>query len=188
MGKPPAIEPHWSIFLSATQSKPTVTKVVPLSYRQAVLAQCGTLPQCITDRWPAVVSSDFFNAPLPIEGIVAMFEGMSRVSSQGIILLDLMRGAISRVAPDHTAFVHRNALFSAFYALTVPSAVMPTWQNEMRTAMKPWSSGAYVNYTDPLLQDWATAYYKENYTRLTHIKAKYDPTQVFNFPQGVKPS
>ncbi|MBI4851577.1 MAG: FAD-binding oxidoreductase [Acidobacteria bacterium] len=189
LGEPSAIEPYWSAFLSATQSTPTAIKVVPQSYHQALLAEYENSPEYYTARWPTVASSDFFNVALPIEGINVMLQKIhAQKSFSGCVILDLMGGAISHIAPDQTAFIHRNALFSAFYAVTVSPDIIPTWQNEMRNLMKPWSNGAYLSYTDPLIEDWATAYYGENYARLTQIKAKYDPTQVFNFPQGIKPS
>jgi hypothetical protein len=53
--------------------------------------------------------------------------------------------------------------------------------------MSPWTSGrAYVNYMDPLITD-PSVYYGANYKRLTQVKTKYDPTRVFNLPQGVPP-
>jgi hypothetical protein len=79
-------------------------------------------------------------------------------------------------------------LFSAEYYMDAAGVTSPSWQNSMRTLMKPWSSGrAYVNYMDPLITD-ATAYYGDNYARLVTVKAKYDPRQVFRLPQGIPPA
>ncbi|HTN37992.1 MAG TPA: BBE domain-containing protein, partial [Arachidicoccus sp.] len=47
------------------------------------------------------------------------------------------------------------------------------------------ATGAYVNYIDPLLHDWQTKYYGDNYKRLVDIKKKIDPNNYFTFQQSV---
>jgi hypothetical protein len=60
------------------------------------------------------------------------------------------------------------------------------WQQSFWQSMRPYASGqAYQNYIDPNLATWRQAYYGANYTRLTQVKAAYDPHRVFSFPQAV---
>ena len=47
---------------------------------------------------------------------------------------------------------------------------------------------AYVNYADAQMQGWERAYYGPNYARLQQVTQRYDPDQVFTFPQAVTPS
>jgi hypothetical protein len=55
-----------------------------------------------------------------------------------------------------------------------------------RKALQPWvGNSAYVNYADPKLTDYASAYWGPNLTQLSKIKKIYDPHNVFQFPQSV---
>jgi hypothetical protein len=47
------------------------------------------------------------------------------------------------------------------------------------------TDAAYVNFSDPDLSGWRSAYYGPNLTRLTEIKHRYDPDRVFEFSQAI---
>ncbi len=59
------------------------------------------------------------------------------------------------------------------------------WAYHFFQELEPYSSGAYINYIDPLLPDWAKKYYGDNYDKLVELKAKWDPDGFFNFQQGI---
>jgi FAD/FMN-containing dehydrogenase len=144
--------------------------------------------------------SDFFTKPLSSHGIGVLLSGVESLQQvsgapggAGGIAFDAMGGAVNRVAPGATAYVHRDALFQAQYTTTwaVGSAAagvarQHAWQRSFWQSMRPYASGqAYQNYIDPDLTNWQQAYYGANYTRLTQVKAAYDPDRVFSFPQAV---
>lgn len=198
--------PIWTRFLAGAGATPTTQSVRTNSLRDTLLASCNGLgvSQChlpgqTSDgqvrRASFVATSDFFDAALPAAGIQAMLDAVAaqQTAEPLVVIMDLMGGAIARVAPDATAFVHRNALFSAQYYIS--GAVGMTAQQVsdaraavtgMRAAMSAWSSGeAYQNYLDPDLANWQAAYYGANYARLVQVKAAYDPEQVFKPLQGI---
>jgi hypothetical protein len=147
--------------------------------------------------------SDFFTTPLSSAGIGTLLAGITalqRVAGAaggvGGIAFDALGGAVNRVAPGATAFVHRNALFSAQYttgwtvgAGSTGISNQQTWLRKYWNSMRPYASGqAYQNYIDPDLANWRQAYYGANYTRLAAVKQKYDPTALFTFPQAITPT
>jgi len=61
-----------------------------------------------------------------------------------------------------------------------------TWLRSFYGAAHRYASGqAYQNYIDPELTDWRQAYYGANYSRLSQVKARYDPGHLFRFPQAI---
>ncbi len=147
--------------------------------------------------------SDFFTTPLSSAGIGTLLAGVTalqRVAGAaggvGGIAFDALGGAVNRVKPGATAFVHRNALFSAQYTTgwTVGAGAtgirnQQTWLRKYWNSMRRYASGqAYQNYVDPDLANWRQAYYGANYPRLAAVKQKYDPAGLFTFPQAITPT
>ena len=102
---------------------------------------------------------------------------------------DSYGGAISDIAPSATAFVHRTPVFGLQYQAAwdkgEPAAQYIAWVDGFRKTMQPYCSGAYVNYCDLNLPNWAKAYYGANLTRLAKVKRKFDSTNLFKFPQSI---
>ena len=102
-------------------------------------------------------------------------------------------GAINDVPATETAFPHRDALFlvsmdTSWLTDESPEAVRTNldWLNALHRDMEPFTANAsYVNFTDPDLDDWRTAYHGVNAERLAEIKRRYDPQRVFSFSQAI---
>ena len=161
----------------------------------------GQTPDGQEQRDTYSAKSDFYSRALPRQGIDALVNAIDRrqassTMSGGGMLLDACGGAINRVAADATAFVHRDALFSAQYlahwsASDTASIVTAnySWMADTWQAMRPYASGAaYQNYIDPNLANWQTAYYGANLPRLQRVKATYDPDNLFHFAQSIPPN
>jgi hypothetical protein len=115
---------------------------------------------------------------------------------QAGVSFDALGGAVADVVAVDSAFPHRTALAVAQYTVGWPegqtasrTAEDVAWLHAFRAAMTPFvGNAAYVNYADPSLVDWQTAYYDRNYPRLQVVKQSYDPENVFHFPQSIVPS
>ncbi|WP_181019752.1 FAD-binding oxidoreductase [Nonomuraea typhae] len=119
---------------------------------------------------------------LPAAGIAALVAGVARPGRHAV-LLDALGGAVGRVGARDTAFPHRAALYSVQYYADGTSR---TWLRGVHGELRAFfGDHAYVNYIDPDLREWRSAYYGQNAARLAEVKAAYDPGRVFRLPQGV---
>ena len=112
--------------------------------------------------------------------------------------VDMEGGAIADVPNNATAYAHRNALYNICgYGIhpflpfpdTVISFLTGCMDTIRKTTGRTKPYGVYPGYVDPLLpaDEWAEAYWGENYPRLQEIKTKYDPNELFRNPQSVQP-
>jgi FAD/FMN-containing dehydrogenase len=104
-----------------------------------------------------------------------------------------LNGAVHDVAPDATAFAHRDAKFAHIMAgIDGEGANLPAhreWVREYWSALHPHSSqAAYVNFMMDEGQDRVRATYGDNYDRLAAIKAAWDPTNLFHMNQNIPPA
>jgi FAD/FMN-containing dehydrogenase len=158
----------------------------------------GSAPGGTLARSAFLAKSDYFDTPMDAAAISALTKAIERRTTDprllgGAAQFDAYGGAINRIAPDATAFVHRRTLCSAQYSGAFdPSApadhlvANKTWLETMYAELRPAASGAaYQNYIDPGLTSWRQAYYGANYDRLVTVQRRYDPNHLFHFAQAV---
>ena len=108
------------------------------------------------------------------------------------VAIEHLGGAVSRVGPQDTAFVHRDVQHSLL--------VLRMWQDPAeseknidwarrcyRTAEPFLKPGVYVNYLGDEGETRIRAAYGVNYERLRAVKNTYDPTNFFRLNQNVRP-
>jgi FAD/FMN-containing dehydrogenase len=135
-------------------------------------------------------SSAYAPAALSDEAIAAILERMQAAPGPtNSIQLDGLGGAIAAVGAADTAFPHRGALFSMQIGATwtddADEAPNRAWVASVRTALLPFTAGAYVNYIDADIDGFAAAYYGANLPRLQAVKRQVDPDGFFSFPQAI---
>jgi FAD/FMN-containing dehydrogenase len=210
VGTQGALAPLLAQLTSKISTAPTTNYVTNESVIDTMLYEAGcsnkTVAQCHlptqnsqgqVQRDIAIEKSDYYSKPLSRDGINALVNAINQRHASSLgeagIGMDAHGGAINRVSPSATAFIHRNALFSAQYSASLNSgdsastiAANRTWLTNLWQSMRPYVNGqAYQNYIDPTLTNWQQAYYGSNLSRLKTIKSTYDPNNLFHFAQSI---
>ena len=143
--------------------------------------------------------SEFFRQLLPRDAIEALVEHLvhDRVPGQARELdFTPWGGAYNRTPAGATAFAHRSEQFLLKHAVVLDAASSP----RERVAARDWLAvswslvhphgvgGVFPNFPDPDLPQPLRAYHGENLDRLKEVKARYDPDDVFRFPQSIPPA
>jgi FAD/FMN-containing dehydrogenase len=144
--------------------------------------------------------SEFFSGTIPADTTAALLDNLQAGRTGGEARqLDFtpMGGAYNRVAPDATAFPHRNARFLLKHAVVArPGATADERRDALGWLDRSWglarplgSGGVYANFPDPLLGEdaWPRAYHGANLERLVAVKERYDPDDVLRGPQTIRP-
>ncbi|MDI9357793.1 MAG: FAD-dependent oxidoreductase [Phycisphaerales bacterium] len=148
--------------------------------------------------------SSFVNKPLSkndFKAITTYFKNIAlkNHSFQPLIEFECLGGTVNKVPRTATAFVHRDAIFDVYtdvfwggkdpHASEIEKEAVE-WLDgfyESNDTKHIWSNESYQNYQYPGYTDWETRYFAENYPRLQEIKRKWDPDNIFNAPQSIKP-
>ena len=105
----------------------------------------------------------------------------------------VLGGAMARVPIEATAFAHRGRRImvnvAAMYGNPDEAEMHEDWVLDLAAALCPGEGGVYVNF----LGDEGEARVREAYPgatwdRLTAIKARYDPTNLFHLNQNIPPA
>ena len=104
-----------------------------------------------------------------------------------------VNGKVNRVGEAETAFAHRDAVWSEVIVGVDPDPAnrdrIVNWARAYYEALHPFGAGgAYMNFMMEEGEDRIRATYRENYDRLTAVKAKYDPGNFFRVNQNIRPA
>jgi FAD/FMN-containing dehydrogenase len=111
--------------------------------------------------------------------------------------IEHLGGAISRVAPDATAYFNRHAahnlLLLGFWRVPADGADAAErnaiWVRGAWKQLEPFTQGHYVNIANSDSTDnRAHSAYGDNLPRLAAIKKRYDPNNLFHLNANIKPA
>ena len=140
------------------------------------------------DYWKADYIAELTDEMIDIH----LERGHQMPNSSSVMHIYSLNGAIQDVAPDATAYSHRDAKFVHVILMTDDDATrMPehiAFAREYWEALHPLSTGGgYVNFMMEEGADRVKAVYRENYPQLQRIKAIYDPNNRFSVNQNIAP-
>ncbi len=137
-------------------------------------------------------SGAYVMQPLPEAAIKIMTDTLQKSSSPLLNITLFSMNSADTVAPTDTAYFYRRAPFFMVYSDQWLKDGNDKKQmaalNKLRASLEPYTVGDYVGNPDREIKNYMTAYYGDNAKRLRCIKRKYDPTNVFSFPQAIPPA
>jgi hypothetical protein len=113
-------------------------------------------------------------------------------SDRSLMHLYPLDGAVQQVTADATAFSYRDVRFIHVISGIDPDAsAMPahvSWVRDYWAALHPHSAGAaYVNFLMDEGPERVRATYRANYARLVEVKRRWDPNNLFQMNQNIRP-
>jgi hypothetical protein len=98
-------------------------------------------------------------------------------------------GRVSELGINETAFFYRNAKFIIWLETVWEdneyAKENKTWLNKQFPTLEESTTGSYVNFPYGEQKDYLENYYGCHKVKLRRIKTKYDPFNIFSFPQGI---
>jgi FAD/FMN-containing dehydrogenase len=124
--------------------------------------------------------------------LVAIYLKTPAPNKFSTLVIEPYGGAINEVPKGNSAFIHRDVLFDIFLDVfwyteadrPAAEVYLKTWTDFMEPV---WNGHVYQNYPNRDLTNFAHNYWGSAYDTLRYVKAKYDPTNFFRFPQGIVP-
>jgi FAD/FMN-containing dehydrogenase len=169
-------------------AEPVAEHVGPMPYAALNSAFDALVPPGLQHYWKASYVGE-----LTDDAIAAHVEHGARVPVVNSTMhLYPINGACHDVAPDATAFGHRDASFAAVIAGMWPdpadNQANTGWVKDYYAAIAPHSQpGGYVNFASGDDQDKVAENYGVNYPRLQEVKRRFDPDNVFRLNQNIRP-
>ena len=168
--------------------RPLADLVAPMPYTQLQSGSDAAYPPGLHYYWKS-----HYITELTDEVIDAVIEHGQRIPSPLCsFYFQHLEGSIGQVGESETAFGHRHAAFD-FAILTAGRGPEETdsnitWTRELWTAVQPFATGVYVNNLGGEGEDRVrAAYAPATYERLVALKNRYDPTNLFQLNQNIRP-
>jgi FAD/FMN-containing dehydrogenase len=146
-------------------------------------------PEGVLNYW----KSAFFSE-LSHQAVAVMVEAFEDAPSElCALVIEDFHGAVTRVAPEATAYPHRepgfNLLLISAWTDAAQTDACIAWARETFDALSPYMADrSYTNYLSADDHDRIRQAYGPNYERLVELKRRYDPHNLFRLNQNIDPN
>ena len=170
--------------------RPIADTVAPVPYATVQNLLTGVFRPGLLHYWKSGFIRTFSDDA--IDAIVDFFSGDVPPPFTAIAI-EHLGGAVARVRPEDSAFVHRRAhhslLVLRMWEDPADSIDSIDWARRCHKTVEPYlEDGVYVNYLGDEGEARTVAAYGDNYRRLGAIKKRYDPTNFFHLNQNLTPA
>jgi FAD/FMN-containing dehydrogenase len=168
---------------------PIADMVAEMPYTQMQSALDAAAPTGIRRYWKSGYFTELSDELLDI-----VIKNLAiRPSPLSPVLFFHIRGAVARMAPDSTAFGHRQDQWDgniiSQWLDPADDEKNISWTRKFFQEIRPFTKGVYVNHLSGDDEDTRVKdAYGVNYDRLRVIKKKYDPDNFFHMNNNIKPA
>jgi FAD/FMN-containing dehydrogenase len=168
---------------------PIMDTIGPTTYEATNMMLDAGFPRGALNYWKSNFMMELSDHA--IDALVSQFAACP--SPMSGLVLEHIHGAATRVGVSETAFPHRregyNFLVVSEWLNPGDNAQNIAWARQSYDLMRPcFAPGRYVNYLgDDDGEDAVAAAYGPNHQRLTILKTKYDPMNLFHLNQNIRP-
>jgi hypothetical protein len=167
---------HPAVVHDTVQSRPylELEQMVPADIPPSYHEHCGGFFAELDDRRIEILANAFSSAPFPVD-----------------CFLIHLHGAVTRVPVAATPFpLRRDGIACDVAASWTPrdgQRAAREWIEALSTKLPVDEDGTYVNGMDREGESSVRRAYGANYARLQHLKARYDPHNLFSLNQNIRP-
>jgi FAD/FMN-containing dehydrogenase len=170
-------------------ARPVAEMIGAMPYPALNSAFDGLVPAGLQHYWKAAYLDDLSDEAIAVN----MQHGPKVPTVNATVHFYPINGAVHDVPGNATAFGHRDANYAMVIAGMWPdpsdNEANTRWVRDYYSAIAPHSAtGGYTNFASADDQDKVADNYGANYSRLTEVKRRYDPDNLFHLNQNIQPS